>query len=261
MSTIKNKFQIMQQGKPSNQTIIFIHGFPYDSLMWKDQIEYLKEKYYCISYDLRGLGKSPVGGGQYTMEMFVDDLEQIIFSQELNEPIICGLSMGGYIALRALERMEVKFKGAILCDTKSAADDNAGKLKRADAIKKINEEGGEAFVSGFVRNCFTEKFLATEKFEEVLKRSLTADPVGLKGCILAMAARTDTTDYLKKISIPVLILCGEMDKLTPPDVMKEMHERIKNSEFYTVPDAAHMTPIENPGFVNEKIKTFLEKNF
>ena len=129
---------LFQAGNKHHQAIIFIHPFPYDHFLWDDLISILKNYYFCISYDLRGLGNAPVGDGQYTIEMFVDDLEDIINKENLNKPVLCGISMGGYISFRAIERMQNKFSKVIFCDTKPEADDNAGKIKRADAIKKIN---------------------------------------------------------------------------------------------------------------------------
>ncbi len=85
--------------------------------------------------------------------------------------------------------------------------------------------------------------------------------VGVKGSLLAMLSRRDTTKSLSDIKIPTLILVGKKDALTPPEVMKEMSKKIKKSKFYIVPKAGHMAPLENPEFVNEKIIRFLEKNF
>ena len=72
-----------------------------------------------------------------------------------------------------------------------------------------------------------------------------------------MAGRTDTTHNLSKISIPTLIICGDEDKLSPPDIMKSMADKIKDSEFVLIKDAGHMTPIEKPQAVNKSIKDFL----
>ena len=101
MNTINNNLAIFQTGTENKQTIIFIHGFPFDHKMWDKQVDYFKKDFHCISYDIRGLGESPAGDGQYTIEGFVDDLFNIINELELKKPVICGLSMGGYIALRA----------------------------------------------------------------------------------------------------------------------------------------------------------------
>lgn len=260
MNTIKNNLAVFQTGNVNNQTIIFIHGFPFDKKMWDLQIDYFKKDYHCNSYDIRGLGESPVGDGQFTMERFVDDLFDIIETFKITKPIVCGLSMGGYIALRAIERNEEIFKAVILCDTKSEADNNAGKINRANGIKEINDIGAEKFAENFVRKCFSKNFIATNKKEyaEVLNRSKKSNPIGLKGCLLAMAGRTDTTDYLDKIKIPALVFCGEEDKLTPPAVMKVMADKITSSKFHIIPRAGHITPVENSGFFNSQMEEFLK---
>jgi pimeloyl-ACP methyl ester carboxylesterase len=259
MNLEKSDLTVFTNGDLNNKPIVFVHGFPYDHTMWDKQVEELKSNYYCVRYDIRGLGQSPIGDGQYTIESFVDDLELIITELNLNKPILCGLSMGGYISLRAVERYESNYSGLILCDTRSAADNDEGKIKRANNIKKINTIGVKQFVSDFVPMCFSVKSItdSNEEYSKVLNKSLNSNAIGVKGCLLAMAGRTNTTDYLCKIKIPVLLLCGEDDHLTPPDVMELMAEQIPNSQFEIVPNAGHMSPIENASYVTNKIKKFL----
>lgn len=259
MKSRKVSNSIYKHGNPLATPIVFIHGFPYDHNMWDKQITFLQNSYYCIAYDIRGLGNSAAGDGQITMESFVDDLEEIIDELMLDKPVLCGLSMGGYISLRAVERMEERLGGLILCDTKSEADNNEGKLKRAAGIKKINEFGVQKFVEDFVPTCFAEESVKNlTEYKETLARSLKSDSVGVKGCLLAMQGRTDTTSYLEKIKIPTLVICGEEDKLSPPSAMESMAKKIQSSEFVLIPNAAHMTPLENPEFFNRVILEFLK---
>ncbi|HSL88009.1 MAG TPA: alpha/beta hydrolase [Ignavibacteriaceae bacterium] len=258
--TINDLF-VYTSGNKNNKPIIFVHGFPYDHMMWKEQIKEFSQNYFCVAYDIRGLGQSPAGNGQFTMESFVDDLETIVNELKPEKPILCGLSMGGYISLRALERMQDKLSAAILCDTKSEADHNEGKLKRAAGIKRINTEGLAPFVKDFITNCFGTYFRQNkqQELDRIIETSSQYDPAGVKGCLLAMLGRTDTTAYLEKINIPTLLICGEQDSLTPPAVMKEMQNRIKNAEYVEIENAGHMTPIEKPEEVNSAIKNFLKK--
>ncbi len=260
MKSLVNGLSVFSHGNSKSKPILFLHGFPYDSNMWLPQVNALQNQYFCITYDCRGLGSSPAGDGQFTMESFVDDLKYIIDELKIKKPALCGLSMGGYIALRAVERMEDYFSALILCDTKSEADNNEAKLRRAAGIKMINEEGIQKFVSGFIPTCFTENSVKNlPAFKEALERAITFDPVGVKGCLLAMQGRTDTTANLNKIKIPALVVCGEEDKLSSPSAMKGLAEKISNSEFVVVPGAAHITPLENPEFLNKAFFAFLNK--
>jgi pimeloyl-ACP methyl ester carboxylesterase len=253
--------QVFEDGHKNNKPVIFIHGFPFDHTMWRNQVEFLKQNYYCITYDIRGLGQSGPGDGQYTIEGFADDIFQIMDELKLNKPVLCGLSMGGYIALRAAERDQKLFGGLVLMNTKAAPDDNEGKLKRAEGIKKINAQGIEKFIAGFVPNCFGDIAVNEMKdvYEDTLNKSMKSNPTGVKGCLLAMAGRTDTDPFLEKIEIPALVLCGSLDKLIPAQVMRRMSEKIKDSEFAATPRAGHLTPLENPDFVNDVLAGFLRR--
>lgn len=256
-----NSLSVNTFGDQTNQPIIFIHGFPYDHSMWENQINFLKEKYFCVAYDVRGLGESYVGDGQYTMEAYVNDLFSIITELKLKRPILCGLSLGGYIALRSVERSIEIFKGLILCDTKSEADDDAAKLKRAASINQINTEGLIKFVDQFVTNCFAEETPKEQEkmFLTTLFKAHKHDSLGVKGALIALMSRTDTTSFLHKINIPTLVLCGSFDKLTPPLVMRAMSEKIPRAEFAVIPRAGHMSPLENPECVNDLIEGFLKR--
>lgn len=256
-----NSLSVNTFGDSKNQSIIFVHGFPFDNTMWENQIEFLKDKYYCVAYDVRGLGESYVGDGQYTMEAYVDDLFSVITELKLNKPVLCGLSMGGYISLRAVEKNQNIFSGLILCDTRADADDNTGKLKRAANINQINTEGLVKFVDVFVPNCFVEETPKNDEkmFLTVLHKAHKNDPLGVKGAIIAIMSRTDTTESLSKIKIPTLILCGSFDKLTPPPVMRSIAEKISGSEFAIIPQTGHMTILENPDCVNDLIAGFMKR--
>lgn len=260
MNIKKNGISMFIEGDERKKPIIFIHGFPFNHHMWDSQISKFSSGYFCAAYDVRGLGDSEPGDGQYTIESFVDDLEMVTGELKLNRPVLCGFSMGGYISLRAVERMEEKFSALILCDTKSAADSNEGKINRALGIKKINNEGIKNYVGDFVSNCFCEYTLENKKelVRKYISNSEYFSPVGIKGCLLAMAGRTDTTEYLTKLQIPVLVLCGEEDNLSTPDVMMGMSDKIRDSVFYSIPRAGHMSPVENPDAVNKHIENFLK---
>lgn len=255
-----NGLSVRCEGDSTKRSLIFLHGFPFDATMWNAQIEALKNDYYCVAYDIRGLGNSKVDSAQFTMESFVDDLEEVMDTLSLNKPVVCGFSMGGYIALRAVERFESKFSALILCDTISHADSNEGKLKRAAAIKSIDAQGLAPFVDGFVDKCFGEAFKKkSHSYLVQLKAQMSAlNPLGVKASLLAMAGRTDTTENLAKIAIPTLVCCGEEDSITPFNVVKAMTQGIHGSRFIAIPQSGHVAPVENPEVLNTAFQEFLK---
>src|SRR5262245_28830559 len=126
-----------EKGPPNAYPLVFIHGFPFNHTTWNPQWEALPSSRRAVRYDLRGHGQSETGDGQYTLELFVDDLMGLLDFLEISRAVLCGLSMGGYTALRAAERHPERIRGLVLCDTKSEADSNETKLKRAENLKLI----------------------------------------------------------------------------------------------------------------------------
>lgn len=248
-------------GNPAGPSVIFIHGFPFSSAIWKSQLDAIGHDYHAVAYDFRGMGESGLADGQYTIETHVDDLIALLDFLEIDKAVVVGLSMGGYIALRALERNPERFCALALCDTQSKADDNAGKLKRAAGAKAVKQDGATAFAAGFVEAVFTpasiqNKVPAVDFIKDIIGAN---DPRGIAGNLIAMAGRTDTTESLADIAVPTLILVGEEDKLTTPDAARDMHNRIKGSELHLIPNAAHMSNLENPEEFNARLLEFLGK--
>lgn len=252
---------LIDEGPRNGQPVLFVHGFPFSHAMWSEQLRVVSQQYRAIAYDVRGHGESLVGDGQYTIEGHVEDLIALIDHLALPPVVIVGLSMGGYIALRALERNPERFRAAVLCDTRSEADNNEGKLRRAAGAVAVKRDGSAVFADGFVKAVFAAHSLAAKPdavraIHDVIR---STPPLSIAGTLIALAARTDTTASLEALSLPTLILVGEHDVTTPPAASQAMHERIRGSELFIVPDAAHMSNLENPEFFNEKLLYFLKR--
>jgi len=254
-------FWYVEEGNPNAMPVIFLHGFPFSHEMWSEQIASVARHYRAIAYDIRGHGKSYVGEAQFTIEHHVDDLFGLMDIWKIEKAVLVGLSMGGYIALRALERNQQRFRAAVLCDTKSEADTNEGKLKRFDSMKFVREHGSEAFAETFVKNVFAPESFTTkpEAIRRITKIIAATPPLSIAGTLLALAARTDTTASLPSITIPTLILVGEKDATTPPAASQAMHEKSPHSELHIIPNAAHMSNLENPTEFNRHLLAFLQR--
>jgi 3-oxoadipate enol-lactonase len=252
-----------EHGMPQGLPIVFIHGFPFSQEMWTPQMPMLPNEIRAIAYDVRGHGRSDVGDGQFTIEHFVDDLIALLDHLAIEKAVLCGLSMGGYIALRAIEKNPERINGLVLCDTKSDPDTNDAKINRAATMKTIKTFGVRAFAEDFVKSIFWENTFRNdpetiEFIKDIIHRN---SPLGICGTLLALASRTDTTLMLPSIDIPTCIIVGEHDKLTPPAVAQEMHKTIGGSELHVLPNAAHMCNLENSRDFNERITTFLRKHW
>jgi 3-oxoadipate enol-lactonase len=255
-----NSTFVQEQGDPTGLPVVFIHGFPFSHEMWKPQLEALPKSIRAIAYDVRGHGQADVGDGQYTIELFVDDLIAVLDHLKIERAVLCGLSMGGYVALRAAERNPGRVRGIVLADTRSEADGNEAKVKRTATLKGVKADGVQTFAGNFIKAVFApETFQSNPQSIEFIKQLIVANsPIGICGTAIALAARTDTTGALSSISVPTLILVGEQDALTPPAASQAVHEKISGSKLAILKRAAHMSNIENDVEFNTNLIKFLE---
>jgi 3-oxoadipate enol-lactonase len=246
-------------GPTGAPVIIFIHGFPFNKFTWDKQAEALKDTYRVIAYDIRGHGDSDAGEVEFSIGLFADDLFGLMDALQIDQAVLCGLSMGGYVALQAVTRYPDRFKGLILCDTQCHADTPEGKEKRMRSIESIQANGLAKYAEDSVKNLFAPESFATRKSEITLIRDMirNASPQSVCKSLLALAGRKETCSRLEEINLPVLIMVGKEDKITPPAASEFMNDKIRNSILVVINHAAHLSNLENPDEFNEQLKKFL----
>ncbi|OGW40935.1 MAG: hypothetical protein A2Y97_03070 [Nitrospirae bacterium RBG_13_39_12] len=255
-----NTFYI-DTGNPDALPIVFVHGMTLDHKMWQPQIEFFKNKYRVIAYDLRGHGKSEQGDYQYTHRQFADDLIELLNYLNIDHAVLCGLSMGGAVSLRTIEIYPERVYAMILCNTRSDPDSNETIYLRENSIQSIKTKGLKPFSDEFLRSIFSrDSFVKRPEIVRFIQNIILSNkPLSVCGTLLAQAARTDTTPTLSKIKVQVLIISGENDTLTPPDIAKAMHDKISDSQLRIIPDASHISNLENTEEFNKLLLQFLEK--
>lgn len=251
---------VVEFGEENKQGIIFVHAFPLCSRMWDKQAEALQNDYRVVVYDLRSFGYSELGDGHFTIDSHVSDLISIIDSLKMEKPVVCGLSMGGYITLRALELYQSKFKGAVLADTKAESDNNPTKHARADQMKMIKNGQREQFTENFIKAALSEtNYNEKPELVEFLKKMISWQKnEAITGALLTLAARADTTDALDKFDLKMLIIAGKEDKLTPPEFSKIIYGKTRNSDLKLISNAGHLANLENTEEFNNVITEFLK---
>lgn len=240
--------------------IIFIHGFPFDKSMWKGQMDYLKTSHRVIAYDLRGFGKTQDENLILSMDVFGSDLIDFMDKLNIQKAIVCGLSMGGYIALNAIKRFPERFTALILADTQCVADSPEAKENRYKTIDEILEEGTEQFNEKFIQKIFHHNSLTHKKglvqsIQAVVEGTTSNTIVaGMK----ALAERSETCSILPHIEVPTLIICGRKDEVTPLSQSEMMHSQIRNSVLKVIENAGHVSNLEYPQEFNSHLEEFLK---
>lgn len=260
-SSFGTKIAYQESGSLEHPTVVLIHGFPMDHRMWDHQVDALKHDFRVITFDLRGMGQSKTQDSHYTLEVLVDDFFSLLDHLKLEKVSVVGFSMGGYIALRAMERQAAKFKGLVLVDTQSAADSDPAKLKRAEGIRAIKTTGLKDFGQKFLQGAVCEKTRKENPalVEKMLQVITSNTPTGLMSGLIALMSRTDTTAFLSSIQVPTLIIVGDEDTITPEKTAQLMKDQISGSELSIVSDSGHFSPLEASQSVSDSLAIFLKK--
>ncbi len=248
------------EGQEGSSVIIFIHGFPFNKSMWNLQVGSLKDSYRTITYDIRGHGNSDAGNEGFSIDLFVNDLISFMDALKIDKAILCGLSMGGYIALKAIEKHNERFDALVLSDTQCIADTPEAKEKRIKAIEDIRTTGVEKYAEESIKNLFASESFTTrvKEIEDVKKMIVKTSEQSLCNTLIALSVRKETCNLLSEIKVPVLIMVGNQDKITPPAAASFMHERIKGSLLKIIDHAGHLSNLENPVEFNIQLKGFVD---
>lgn len=245
----------------SGPVLLLVHGFPLDHGMWQGQFAELADSYRLIAPDLRGFGRSEPGSEPtITMGRMADDLAELLDALRVTEPVtLCGLSMGGYVALAFWSRHEERLGRLILCDTRAAADTPEAAAGRLATAAAVLDQGTDQLTEGLLERLFAARTwqdspALVESTRQVMRRTpAPAVAAALRG----MAQRDDMTEALPRIHVPALVICGEHDLISPPDEMRGMAAALPRAEYVPIAGAGHMAPLEQPAAVNRAIRRFL----
>jgi len=242
--------------------VLFVHGFPFDNGMWRHQVAALTE-WPRIAPDLWGAGlvNIPTGATGYSIAEHAGNLVRTLDNLRVDQVVVCGQSMGGYIAFALLREFSERIAAVILCNTKSSADTPEAKSARDVMAVKAEREGPAGIAAELVPRLLAR---ATREQQPAVVRevSLIIERQPTHGIIAALRTlrdRPDFTPLLRQIRVPVLVVAGDDDQITPATGMEEMARAIPGAEFVLIRGAGHLTPLEQPLAVNAAVAAFLER--
>lgn len=251
---------VYRDGASASLPLVLLHGFPVDHRMWDDVAPMVVGPGAVLAPDLPGLGASPSAedcgtalgrGSEPALETSADAVAAALRAHGVDRAVIAGLSMGGYVALALLERYPDLVAGLALLDTRSSADDETVVSHRLQIVSTVMLEQSLDAVAGMrttllgATNQVTRPDLADRLGEWIADQV----PAGVAWSELAMATRPDRTEMLRGFTGPALVMVGDEDVAAPYAAAREMAAVLVDVELAVVPQAGHMTAIENPAYV------------
>ena len=241
--------------------VLLIHAFPFDRRMWAAQVAALTAAgYRAIAPDVRGFGASEAPPGPYPLDELAADLLALLDHVGVEQAVVGGLSMGGYIAFRLFQQAPARVRALVLADTRAGADSPQAAATRHERAALAEREGVAPVVAAMLPGMFARGELEAADpalVEHVRSLMLGTSAAGVAGGLRGLAARPDSTPDLPSIACPTLVICGADDVLTPPAEAHLMAERIPGARLEIIPSAGHLSNLERPADFNRVLLDFL----
>jgi 3-oxoadipate enol-lactonase len=247
-------------GQPA---VVLLHAFPLCAGMWRPQIDALAPRVRVVAPDLRGFGRSDAPGdpAAYSVDGWADDVARLLDHLGLDRVVVGGQSMGAYVAFAFLRRHRSRLAGLVLADTRPTADSPEVHDRRVSQQEQITA-GGEAgkadVVEGMLQTLLSP---ATREHRpdvvDTARRLMDNPPAGFVGALEAMKRRPDSVADLATVDVPTLVLVGDQDVPSPPEVAEAMQQGIPGAELVVVPGAGHLSGLEAPEAFNAALWAFV----
>jgi len=230
--------------------LVLLHAFPLSAAMWTDQRAALASYCRVITPDLRGFGRSPLGDDPPDLDLMADDVAALLDRLGLDQVVLGGLSMGGYVVMAMLRRHADRMRGLLLADTKASADPPPTRELRERIATTVLEERGPRVLEQLVLPGLLGETTQRERPDIVARvRELiaVAPPEAVAWAQRAMIGRPDSFETLRGADLPALVVVGEEDALSPPADAQAMVEALPRGRLGLLPAAGHLSAVEAPG--------------
>ena len=244
--------------------LLLLHAFPLDHAMWQRQMP-LAEHLRLIVPDQRGFGGSGDSLPESIEQLAADAVALLDALHVVGPAVVCGVSMGGYVAQHVATRHPERVAALVLVDTKLEADTPEARAGRADLAAKVGRLG-----QGILADAMIPRLLAASsearalpgrvEAEAILRRSIMAQPVTtIQAALRALGARPDMTEAMRQADLPTLLVVGAEDVITPPSCLEAAEGIIPKAKLLEVPLAGHLVPLEQPDVFNRAVLEFLRE--
>jgi 3-oxoadipate enol-lactonase len=238
-------------------TLLLIHAFPLDASMWEPQRAALGREAEILAPHLPGFGGTAPVGEVLTMDAAADHCAAELDRAGADRAVVCGLSMGGYVAFSVWRRHRDRVAGLLLANTKAEPDDDAGRERRRAVAEKARADGSEAIAAE------PPPLLAADADESMWERIRATirrqSGEGIAAASLGMAERPDSRPILSDIDVPTTVVASDGDQLIPADVTAAMALAIPEAELARLEGAGHLSNLEHTEGFNRALRDLLSR--
>ena len=244
----------LAEGSPGKPALVFSHSLGSDLRIWDAVVPQFAKDFRIIRYDTRGHGLSEAPPPPYSVDDLAQDVVGLLDRLEVKQAVVCGLSVGGVTALQLAIAYPDRVRALVLCDTGARIGTLASWEER---IATVRTHGLGALAASSMERWFTADFRqrCSDEVRGYANMILRASVDGYLGTCYALRD-ADLSQAAAAIQKPTLVLCGEQDIATPPDMARELARVIPNARLSLIPKAAHISCVEQPEAMAEEMMQF-----
>jgi pimeloyl-ACP methyl ester carboxylesterase len=261
MGVTVNGVELEWRERGEGDVIVFIHGFPFNSAMWGHQLADLPPEWRGMAPDLRGFGASELGSEPVLgMDVHARDIASLLDFQGIDRVVLCGLSMGGYVAFEFWRLFGDRVRAIVLCDTRAAADSPDTQRARHQLASRVRAEGPKPVIDALLPKLLsptTAKKKGAGPVTMVRAMMEETAPETMARSLVGMAERSDSEALLRTIDVPVLVVVGAEDVITSRGQAEMLARGIRGARLELIEAAGHMAPMEQPEDFNAVLSQFL----
>ena len=248
---------VFSQEKGSGKPLLLIHGFPFHQGLWDGYSERFTDRFRVITVDLPGFGKSPLLKNPFSIDHIAETLLGFLREKNLNDVVLIGHSLGGYVALSMVKKDPTCFAGLVLFHSTAYSDSAEKKESRMKVVDFVTKNGPVPFTTGFIPPLFASP--NHPAIENVRKIAGEASAEAVIAYSLAMKDRDEHLKTLESFENPTLFLAGKNDPGIPPESIVKQAAHCQKPQIQILDDVAHMGMFEKPEATATEIKDFLSK--
>jgi len=236
--------------------LLLIHAFPLDATMWTPQVTALGARLPVVAPHLPGFGGTD-GPEVLTMAAAAESCVRVLDDAGVDRAVVCGLSMGGYVAFELWRAARPRVEALVLANTRAEPDAPEGAAGRRTLAERLRNEGN-GFLVEQPPPLLSDH--APAELRERVKSSIAEQPASaIAAAALGMAERPDSTPDLPGIDVPTLVVTGTDDTLIPPDVTAAIADGVPDAELLRIEGAGHLSNLETPEAFTAALESVLNR--
>jgi 3-oxoadipate enol-lactonase len=246
-------------GEGPGDPLVLLHAFPLNGKMFEPQITALSSDRRVVAPDYPGFGRSPRTPAQPDMRYYAEGLGDLLDRLHFERVILGGVSMGGYVAFECMRLFPERISALVLANTRPEPDPAEMREVRNEMALSVARDGVEVLVELQMERLLAPESLQDEGLvEKVRSIILENSPDGAVAALGAMRERPDSRPLLGEIDVPTLVVGGEEDDISSPEVMGAMAAEIPGAGHLTIPNVGHLSNLEAPDEFNAALGDFLK---